>query len=1018
VKFLLCLLLLPLATISPDTASAEDGDVSARPAGTASDPVLWYWLNPRPTSTNLEDVVYASPTTAFAVGRGTIIRSTDGGYTWENLLCPTRTILRSVSFVDEMVGVVVGDGGMILRTDDGAETWSQQTSGTTVNLWGVSFTDSTTGTAVGSDGTILRTTDGGSTWGPRSSGTGAYLTDVDFIDARTGVVVGIGETILRTDDGGVTWSPQSNDPDRNNLYGVDLVDSLTCWAAGHFMNPDPDPELINMGCVIRTTDAGATWSRVIELRERILTSVQFGDSLVGAAVGLDTAHLPHAWGDIVKTFDGGNRWSRYKSGALHAVAFDGLTSCTVGEEGYIEFTTDGYRSHEVRTETFLPAISILRDVCFTDMRKGVVVGQSHDVYRRGLIYRTLDGGRTWQDRSYTSAGILRDVDFVGPLHGWAAGSSLLMRTSDGGDTWWPVDIPVDGFTAVSFVDTARGWAAGHDGAGVILRTADGGQSWTVVYHDQASIDDICFANPRRGWAVYGDVVYRTFDGGDSWTRTRPEVDVTLHAVSFADSASGAVVGRDGRIFWTADGGDTWTPQASGTTDHLRDISLSDDSVAIATGNNGTILVTTDAGATWVRQYSSTKFTLWGADATGRVVGHNGTILSMTPPEPPPPPPLPQVTRFVAVTDFDNVWLQWQIQYPDSVLGFRVLRQSASAGDVWLPADSLLGPSARLYDDYGVNPGNDYTYTLVVPLTSGGEVRSDPLLVSTPVVPAIAEFRATPEPHLMRLFWQVAPLDGVSGYRLIRERSDAAAVWKPDDNEIRPSIQNYVDRGLEPDVAYTYTLVVYLESNAYGGEVRSDPLVVTTGAVPAITAFEARPGTDHVLLEWEVDTDEGLRGFTLRKESGGYFDAWIPEDSLLASSVRSFDDIELEPGYDYAYTLVALLESGGDVRTPTLFVTTESVLPRSYALGQNFPNPFNPETEIPYALPAAAQVTLEVFDTTGRRVRVLVDEHQEPGYRSAPWDGLNDARTPVASGVYFYRLQAGGFTETRKMVLLK
>ena len=90
-----------------------------------------------------------------------------------------------------------------------------------------------------------------------------------------------------------------------------------------------------------------------------------------------------------------------------------------------------------------------------------------------------------------------------------------------------------------------------------------------------------------------------------------------------------------------------------------------------------------------------------------------------------------------------------------------------------------------------------------------------------------------------------------------------------------------------------------------------------------------------------------------------------------------------------------------------------ILPREFALGQNRPNPFNPVTEIGFSLPQAGQVRLDVFNIVGQRVATLVDGRLEAGEHTAVWDGSN-----VPSGVYLYRLEAGEFSATRKMVLIK
>ena len=94
------------------------------------------------------------------------------------------------------------------------------------------------------------------------------------------------------------------------------------------------------------------------------------------------------------------------------------------------------------------------------------------------------------------------------------------------------------------------------------------------------------------------------------------------------------------------------------------------------------------------------------------------------------------------------------------------------------------------------------------------------------------------------------------------------------------------------------------------------------------------------------------------------------------------------------------------------------VPTGFALRQNFPNPFNAQTLIQYELPATGPVRLSVFNATGQRVRLLVNEHQAAGLYLQPWDGRNDAGQPVASGAYLYQLESPGFIQARGMVLVR
>ena len=101
----------------------------------------------------------------------------------------------------------------------------------------------------------------------------------------------------------------------------------------------------------------------------------------------------------------------------------------------------------------------------------------------------------------------------------------------------------------------------------------------------------------------------------------------------------------------------------------------------------------------------------------------------------------------------------------------------------------------------------------------------------------------------------------------------------------------------------------------------------------------------------------------------------------------------------------------------------ALTPKETALLPNYPNPFNPETWIPYQLSVSADVTLRIYSVDGTLVRTLSLGHQPVGMyqsrsRAAYWDGRNTVGEPVASGVYFYTLTAGDFTATRKMLIMK
>jgi hypothetical protein len=94
------------------------------------------------------------------------------------------------------------------------------------------------------------------------------------------------------------------------------------------------------------------------------------------------------------------------------------------------------------------------------------------------------------------------------------------------------------------------------------------------------------------------------------------------------------------------------------------------------------------------------------------------------------------------------------------------------------------------------------------------------------------------------------------------------------------------------------------------------------------------------------------------------------------------------------------------------------LPKEFELGQNHPNPFNPFTVIEFALPTASQVTVDIYNVLGQKVKTLVNEEMSAGYYSATWDGSTDNGQSAASGIYFYKIEAGKFQNTKKLMLLK
>ncbi len=157
------------------------------------------------------------------------------------------------------------------------------------------------------------------------------------------------------------------------------------------------------------------------------------------------------------------------------------------------------------------------------------------------------------------------------------------------------------------------------------------------------------------------------------------------------------------------------------------------------------------------------------------------------------------------------------------------------------------------------------------------------------------------------------------------------------------------------------------------------------------------------------------------------------DSLIFSLESDFTDIFWQNGKSQIFVVPRFFEFGSKIITAKVsdgfeevnFVFQVNVLgdssnfnPEKINLAQNFPNPFNPKTEINFYLPESANVTLKIFNIKGQEVIKLVDESYEQGSYRVSWNGTNSVGKQVSSGIYFYRLESKNFKQTKQMLLLR
>jgi photosystem II stability/assembly factor-like uncharacterized protein len=224
-----------------------------------------------------------------AVGSdSTIVRTTDGGFTWQRFTSPVDSTLTGVFVKDKKHAVIVGTRGTIMTLVDG-QFWQPVAINTKEHLYGLTFTGSTSnvGWAVGSHGTILKTVDGGATWAGQNSGSAEHLARVAAFDEESAAAAGSNGVILITNDGGATWRA-STPCGSEQMTGIAFSDKQRIIAAGF------------KGCIARSDDAGATWTRPSTYTRADFLAISFSNSKTGSAT--DTNGL------VWMTGDGGSTW--------------------------------------------------------------------------------------------------------------------------------------------------------------------------------------------------------------------------------------------------------------------------------------------------------------------------------------------------------------------------------------------------------------------------------------------------------------------------------------------------------------------------------------------------------------------------------------------------------------------------------------------------------------------------------------------------------------------------------------
>jgi hypothetical protein len=196
-----------------------------------------------------------------------------------------------------------------------------------------------------------------------------------------------------------------------------------------------------------------------------------------------------------------------------------------------------------------------------------------------------------------------------------------------------------------------------------------------------------------------------------------------------------------------------------------------------------------------------------------------------------------------------------------------------------------------------------------------------------------------------------------------------------------------------------------------GRLFTDDFIIF-GGCPGLNDFDVVGASGASRVEMSYNTASNANGAVVSKQtavSGG-----TASVILSGFSFANIRDDEANGVSDRAEHMAKILLYMGHGVGPATPVGSAG----HSSLAQNYPNPFNPQTTIAFSIKARGHVALSVYDVGGRLVRELANEVRAAGAHTVTWDGRDGSGEPAASGVYFYRLTSPGFSQTRKMVLLK
>lgn len=663
---------------------------------------------------------------------------------------------------------------------------------------------------------------------------------------------------------------------------------------------------------------------------------------------------------------------------------DNNTGYCIGSEGTILKTTNSGLNWGFLEIWVQPGFFDYRLLHLFNKDTLIVIGNSPNVYK------STNGGANWTAINTGSFELIHGMYFRNSLTGYLTGSNgILLKTTTGGNSWVP--IPINLYlqqTSVSFPDDNTGYVVGQK----FLKTTNGGITW-----DSSSVitnaNCMYFLNSTTGF-IGANTLYTTTNSGNTWSKTS-EGAFQVRSIKFLNSTTG-YANADNMVLKTTNGGMHWFSICTGQGTGLDFVNEQLGFSCTADSYSGIIRKTTNGGISWnnlsSRFESGDIYSLYFVNQlTGYYGGTSGNLGKTTNGGQSWVNVLTGAGGFINSIHFLNENTGFIGQSSGSTNG--IIRKTTNSGLNWT----------------GVNVSAPVTAIMFADLSTGYSLGARSTIFKTTNGGLSWNISGVPSTWLNGLF--VLDANTVMAVGSHTAPIIQAFVAKTTNGGLNWISNDYNWGSTANSVYFTNNLTGFVACgiSGYGGRVFrttdfgenwSYQLLGNEYSLNTIQFFDQYTGMVS-----------GYNGNAYKTTNAGV--NWLP---LYAVTDYHFFAMHCPDNntcyYGGWYDVMMKTSMGGVLLGNENNIT---LYPSDPSLSQNYPNPFNPVTKIRFIIGGASEqkTFLAIYDMLGRKIAVLIEEYLKPGNYETNWNASN-----YPSGVYFYTLTAGSFTETRKMVLVK